>query len=146
MIVSTLFSIQQKQTIILNIWQIKTFQDVNDTSSVLEHMEQNNTLYPERDFLFYLRVPAGSIQLVYLFVNALFIIIDGIATVTFIWKEYGELTHKHTSKSKWQQRFLAALTVTSIGSLQTTQVIINFYTEGTEGTMFRHIPDKAINI
>ena len=40
-IVSILFSIQQKQTLILNIWQIKTLQDVNDTFSVLKHMEQN---------------------------------------------------------------------------------------------------------
>ena len=37
------------------------------------------------------------------------------------------------------------LIVISIGSLQTMQIIINFYTEGTEGTMFTHTPDKAIH-
>ena len=135
-IISILFPIQQKETITLNLWQIKTFQEVNDTFSVSEQMEQKNPVYPQRDLLFYLRVTAGSIQLAYLFVNAIFVIIDSIATMTFRWKEYGELTHKHTdatsivflaSKSRWKQIFLAALTVVSIASLQTTQIIINFY-------------------
>ena len=85
-------------TVIISIylWQIKTFQEVNYTFSVLEKMDQNNPFYPQQDLLFYLRVTAGSIQLTYLFVNAIFVIIDSIATVTFRWKEHGELTHRHT--------------------------------------------------
>ena len=143
-------------TVIISIylWQIKTFQEVNYTFSVLEQMDQNNPFYPQQDLLFYLRVTAGSIQLTYLFVNAIFVIIDSIATVTFRWKEHGELTHRHTdatsilflvSKSRWKQRFLAALTVTSVAFSQTTQSIINFYRTGPEGAVLAHTPNKAMH-
>ena len=42
-----------------------------------------NPYYPKRDMIFTLRCTAGSIQLAYLVINAIFVIIDSIATTTF---------------------------------------------------------------
>merc|ERR1711867_273251 len=69
-------------------------------------------------------------------------------------KQVGELTHRHTdatsilflvSKSRWKQRFLAALTVTSVAFSQTTQSIINFYRHCPEGAVLAHTPNKAMH-
>ena len=155
-ILSILFPIQQTETVILNIWQTVNFQEdgVNDTFKVLEGVVRPNPLYPTRDLLFYLRCIAGVIQLAYLFVNAAFVIIDSIGTVTFRWKEYGELTHRHTdatsimflvSKSRWKQRFLCGLTVASATSLQTAQIILRYYGQGPEGAKHRSIPEKSVH-
>ena len=60
------------------------------------------------------------------------------------WKEYGELTHRHTdatsvlflvSKSRWKLRLLTCLTVASAASLQTTQIILNYYGRSLEMKM-----------
>ena len=151
-ILSILFPIQQTETVILSMW--RTVTTFNDTISYLEDEVRPNPNYPARDLLFYLRCTAGVIQLAYLFVNASFVIIDSIGTVTFRWKEYGELTHRHTdatsimflvSKSRWKQRFLAALTVASATSLQTAQIILNYYGRGPQNSVHKDIPEKAVH-
>jgi hypothetical protein len=155
-ILSILFPIQQTETVILNIWQTVNFREdgVNDTFRVMEPSVRPNPHYPTRDLLFYLRCTTGIIQLAYLFVNAAFVIIDSIGTMTFRWKEYGELTHRHTdatsimflvSKSRWKQRILAGLTVASATSLQTAQIIINYYGKGPEGAEHKQIPEKSVH-
>ena len=77
---------------------------------------------------------------VFLIVTAVIVIIDSVATVTFRWKEYGELAFRHTdatsvlflvSKSRWKLRLLTCLTVASACSLQTTQVWYD-YIEATD--------------
>ena len=84
---------------------------------------------------------AGLVQLCYLFVTTVLVIVDSVATVTFRWKEYGELTHRHTdatsiifviSKSRWKLRFITCLTVASAASLQTTQIILKYYGRSLE--------------
>ena len=113
-----------------------------------------NTLYPTSNFLFYLRSIAGIIQLAYLFVNSVFVIIDSIATMTFRWKEYGELTHRHTdatsimflvSKSRWKQRFLEGLTVCSATSVQSVKFILHYYGHGPGGDVHKDIPNMAVH-
>ena len=78
-----------------------------------------------------LKVISSFVILVYLVLTAVFVIIDSVATVTFRWKEYGELSFRHTdatsvlfllSKSRWKLRLLTCLTIASAASLQTTQV------------------------
>ena len=70
--------------------------------------------------------------LVFLLVTAVVVVLDSVATVTFRWREYGELTHRHTdatsalfllSKSRWKLRLLTTLSLTSTVSLQTTQAV-----------------------
>jgi hypothetical protein len=155
-LISILFPIQQTQTVISLIIETFTFNEegMNDTFNYVAQKKKPNLMYDERDLLFYLRLTAGTVQLAYLFVNAGFVIIDSIGTVTFRWKEYGELTHRHTdatsimflvSKSRWKQRFLSALTVASATSLQTTHVILAFYGRGPEGTVHEKTPVKAVH-
>ena len=157
-ILSILFPISQTEEVFVNMWQTYTLKGVlggaNESFQVLEPFLQPNPDYPTRDFLFYLRCICGVIQLAFLFVNAAFVIIDSIGTVTFRWKEYGELTHRHTdatsimflvSKSRWKQRFLAGLTATSATSLQTANIILNYYGQGPQGAVHSRIPDKSVH-
>jgi hypothetical protein len=46
-----------------------------------------------QNFAFY---ACGWVQVVYLALVALIVMIDSVATLTFRWKEYGELTHGQT--------------------------------------------------
>ena len=103
----------------------------HDTESVLDYDV----------FLFYLKGFAGLVQLSFLLLTTVFVMVDSVATVTFRWKEYGELTHRHTdatsiifliSKSRWKLRFLTCLTVASAASLQTTQIILDYYGQSLE--------------
>ena len=75
---------------------------------------------------------SSVVLLVYLFITSLLVLVDSVATVTFRWREYGELTHRHTdatsalfllSKSRWKLRLLTTLSLTSTVSLQTTQAV-----------------------
>eukprot|EP00092_Neocalanus_flemingeri_P001559 GFUD01001661.1.p1 GENE.GFUD01001661.1~~GFUD01001661.1.p1 ORF type:complete len:1153 (-),score=202.90 GFUD01001661.1:50-3508(-) len=137
-ILSIIYPISQTEPTLQSIWAPldvsaeEFYRTKRDTSSVLDH---------QRGFLFYLKGFAGLIQLSYLFVTTVFVIIDSVATVTFRWKEYGELTHRHTdatsiifliSKSRWKMRFLTCLTIASAASLQTTQIILNYYGRSLE--------------
>ena len=100
--------------------------DISEKFNYSRTVRMLNPYYPQRDLIFALRCTAGIVQLTYLVVNAVFVIIDSIATTTFRltnscqvlliiirWKEYGELTARHTdatsimflvSKSRWKQR------------------------------------------
>lgn len=124
-----------------DIWSHITNMSSNDdiyTSS----KEAGRLLFLEKeDLLYYMKGFAGLVQLFYLLITAVLVTIDSIATVTFRWKEYGELTHRHTdatsilfliSKSRWNLRFIMCLTVSSAASLQTTQIIINSYGQTLE--------------
>ena len=84
----------------------------------------------DNDLLFGLKIFSSLVLLVFLLVTAVVVLLDSVATVTFRWKEYGELTHRHTdatsalfllSKSRWKLRLLTCLTLASAASLQTTQ-------------------------
>ena len=84
----------------------------------------------DNDLLFCLKIFSGLVLLVFLLVTAVVVLLDSLATVTFRWREYGELTHRHTdatsalfllSKSRWKLRLLSCLTLASAASLQTTQ-------------------------
>ena len=77
------------------------------------------------------------VLLVFLLVTAVVVVLDSVATVTFRWREYGELTHRHTdatsalfllSKSRWKLRLLTCLTLASAASLQTTQAVSDYKT------------------
>ena len=46
-----------------------------------------------QDFSYY---AAGWVQIIYLALVAITVMVDSVATVTFRWKEYGELTHGQT--------------------------------------------------
>ena len=157
-ILSILFPISQTEEIFVNMWQTYTLEGfqgaANESFKVLEPRLHSNPDYPRRDFLFYLRCICGVIQLAFLFVNAAFVTIDSIGTVTFRWKEYGELTHRHTdatsimflvSKSRWKQRFLAGLTAASATSLQTANIILNYYGQGPQGAVHSRTPDKSVH-
>ena len=157
-ILSILFPISQTEEIFVNMWQTYTLEGfqggANESFKVLEPRLHSNPNYPRRDFLFYLRCICGVIQLAFLFVNAAFVTIDSIGTVTFRWKEYGELTHRHTdatsimflvSKSRWKQRFLAGLTAASATSLQTANIILNYYGQGPQGAVHSRTPDKSVH-
>ncbi|XP_023340051.1 uncharacterized protein LOC111710221 [Eurytemora carolleeae] len=87
----------------------------------------------EYRWILFIKTGAGIIQLAYLLCTAVYIIIDNIATMTFRWKEYGELTHRHTDatsvlflfcKARWKMRLLAALSIASALSLHTTHIIL----------------------
>ena len=89
------------------------------------------------DFLFVLKIFSSLVVLAYLLVTAVLVLVDSVATVTFRWREYGELTHRHTdatsalfllSKSRWKLRLLACLTLASAASLQTTQAVSDYKT------------------
>merc|ERR1719412_677683 len=157
-ILSILFPISQTEEVFVNMWQTYTLKGIhegkNESFQYLEPRLQSNPNYPTRDFLFYLRRICGVIQLAFLFVNAAFVTIDSIGTVTFRWKEYGELTHRHTdatsimflvSKSRWKQRFLAALTAASATSLQTANIILNNYGQGPQGAVHSSTPVKSVH-
>ena len=86
----------------------------------------------DSEFLFGLKIFSSLVLLVYLFTTSILVLMDSVATVTFRWREYGELTHRHTdatsvlflvSKSRWKLRLLTSLSLTSAVSLQTTQVV-----------------------
>ena len=125
-------SVPVNLTTVYTIWT-----PINDEKFSAKQLE-----YREDDgFLFCLKIFSSLVILTYLLVTAVFVIIDSVATVTFRWKEYGELTHRHTdatsalflvSKSRWKLRLLTCLTVASAASLQTTQVQNNslFQTSG----------------
>ena len=131
-ILSFLFSISEPSqdlvtpvnlTTVYNIWS--PIQEVNmDSVKSIQYREDD-------ELLFALKIIASLVILVYLLITAVFVIIDSVATVTFRWKEYGELSFRHTdatsilflvSKSRWKLRLLTCLTVASAASLQTTQV------------------------
>lgn len=108
------------------------------------------------DWIFVVKEIAGVIQLIYLLIAAAFIIVDSVATLTFRWKEYGELTHRHTdatsvlflvSKSRWKMRLLACLTICSSLSLHTTQIILSFFgrtlEDKREATSDLVLPDEV---
>ena len=87
---------------------------------------------------------ASLVLLAYLFITSVLVLVDSVATVTFRWKEYGELTHRHTdatsalfliSKSRWKLRLLACLSLASTASLQTTQAV-------SEGPLIYYIKSK----
>ena len=74
---------------------------------------------------------SSVVLLVYLFITSLLVLVDSVATVTFRWREYGELTHRHTDatsaiflfgESRWKLRLLGCLTMASGASLQITKV------------------------
>ena len=84
----------------------------------------------DNDILTGLQIFSSVVLLVYLVVTAVVVLLDSVATITFRWREYGELTHRHTdatsalfllSKSRWKLRLLNCLTLGSGASLQTTQ-------------------------
>ena len=84
----------------------------------------------DNDLLFGLKIFSGLVVLVFLLVTAVVVLLDSLATVTFRWREYGELTHRHTDatsviflfgESRWKLRLLGCLTVASAASLQTTK-------------------------
>ena len=86
----------------------------------------------DNDLLFGLKIFSSLVLLVFLLVTAVVVLLDSVATVTFRWREYGELTHRHTdatsalfllSKSRWKLRLLTCLTLASAASLQTTQAV-----------------------
>ena len=81
----------------------------------------------DNDLLFGLKIFSSLVVLVFLLVTAVVVLLDSVATVTFRWREYGELTHRHTdatsvlfllSKSRWKLRLLTCLTLASAASLQ----------------------------
>ena len=125
-------SIPVNLTTVYTIWS-----PINDEVFSAKQLE-----YREDDgFLFCLKIFSSLVILAYLLVTAIFVIIDSVATVTFRWKEYGELTHRHTdatsvlflvSKSRWKLRLLTCLTVASAASLQTTQV--HFFSRNSDLT------------
>ena len=97
----------------------------------------------DNDLLFGLKIFSSLVVLVFLLVTAVVVLLDSVATVTFRWREYGELTHRHTdatsalfllSKSRWKLRLLTCLTLASAASLQTTQIIIRSYGRSLEET------------
>ena len=80
-----------------------------------------------------IKIFSSVVLLLYLLLVSVIIIVDAVGTVTFRWREYGELTHRHTDAtsiifllgdSRWALRLLASLTVASAASLQTTKVEI----------------------
>jgi len=136
-VLSILFPLSTKESTLQNLWSPLDSSD----EFYRTKREVGGALNKQTDFLFYLKTFAGVVQLCYLFVTTVFVIIDSVATVTFRWKEYGELTHRHTdatsiifviSKSRWKLRFLTCLTVASAASLQTTQIILNYYGRSLE--------------
>jgi hypothetical protein len=136
-ILSILYPLSKTESTLESLWaplDISPEEFYRTKREVGGVLEQTNSL-------FYLKAFAGLVQLSYLFVTTVFVIIDSVATVTFRWKEYGELTHRHTdatsiifviSKSRWKLRFLACLTIASAASLQTTQIILNYYGRSLE--------------
>ena len=49
------------------------------------------------------------------------------------------------SKSRWKQRFLAALTAASATSLQTANIILNYYGQGPQGAVHSSTPEKSVH-
>ena len=57
--------------------------DISEKFNYSRTVRMLNPYYPQRDLIFALRCTAGIVQLTYLVVNAVFVIIDSIATTTF---------------------------------------------------------------
>ena len=139
-VISILYPANQSEPSLRNIWTPIDFQG-EDAFYRNKRETRTDEELERKDFLLQSKAFAGMIQLFYVLVTALFIIIDSIATVTFRWKEYGELTHRHTdatsvvflvSKSRWNLRFIMCLTISSAASLQTTQIILRNYGQSLE--------------
>ena len=87
-----------------------------------------------QDLITVMKIFSSMVLLLYLLIVSVIIIVDAVGTVTFRWREYGELTHRHTDatsiifllgESRWGLRLLASLTMASAASLQTTKVEIS---------------------
>lgn len=87
-----------------------------------------------QDLIIVMKIFSSMVILFYLLIVTIIIIVDAVGTVTFRWREYGELTHRHTDatsiifllgESRWGLRLLASLTMASAASLQTTKVEIS---------------------
>ena len=57
--------------------------DISEKFNYSRTARMLNPHYPQRNLIFALRCTAGIVQLTYLVVNAVFVIIDSIATTTF---------------------------------------------------------------
>ena len=77
---------------------------------------------------------AGYVQLFYLSLVALTVMVDSVATLTFRWKEYGELTHGQTDatsilfllcRSRWTLRVVCGLIMSTSLSLRATRWKLN---------------------
>ena len=85
-VVSVLFWIQQTEKLKHIIDDVFVFKegDINmEQFNYKKTVWKLNPYYPSRDWIFTLRWTASIIQLAYLVVNAIFVIIDSIATTTF---------------------------------------------------------------
>ena len=84
-IISILFLIQQAQSLNIETRDVFIFMegDIAEQFNYTKTVRRHNPYYPERDMIFTIRCMAGIIQLTYLIVNALFVVIDSIATRTF---------------------------------------------------------------
>ena len=85
-VVSVLFWIQQTEKlkqIIPGVFDFKEGDIIVEQFNYKKTVWKLNPYYPSRDWIFTLRWTASIIQLAYLVVNAIFVIIDSIATTTF---------------------------------------------------------------
>lgn len=73
------------------------------------------------------------VQAAYLILVALVVMVDSVGTVTFRWKEYGELTHNHTDAtsvlflavdSRWAWRLASGLLLASSASIGLMQDVL----------------------
>ena len=69
----------------IETWDVFVFMegDISEKFNYSRTVRMLNPYYPQRDLIFTLRCTAGIVQLTYLVVNAVFVIIDSIATTTF---------------------------------------------------------------
>ena len=161
-VISIFYPVGRKETNVDLSWSLNLWSSITNTTNT-EGLYSNKRetgiplLMDKEDLLFYMKGFAGFVQLFYLLITAVVMTIDSIATVTFRWKEYGELTHRHTdatsilfliSKSRWNLRFIMCLTVCSAASLQTTQIIVTQYGQSLEMKMQEpgsNVPPHALH-
>ena len=77
---------------------------------------------------------AGYVQMAYLVCICLVMMIDSVATISFRWKEYGEITHQQAdatsilfvfAKSRWAWRLLSGLALCSAVSLEVMSYLVD---------------------
>ncbi|CAB4069316.1 unnamed protein product [Lepeophtheirus salmonis] len=79
---------------------------------------------------------ASCVQILYLVIVAILVMIDSIATVTFRWKEYGELCQSQTDatsivflfcESRWAWRLITGFIISSAISLKVSKLVVPPY-------------------
>ncbi|XP_040574191.1 uncharacterized protein [Lepeophtheirus salmonis] len=101
--------------------------------SVFWHDELN---YKENVPIAGVLLAASCVQILYLVIVAILVMIDSIATVTFRWKEYGELCQSQTDatsivflfcESRWAWRLITGFIISSAISLKVSKLVVPPY-------------------